>query len=96
MDPQGPAVTFVSELPLIVDFMDDNDLLDHDEDLEKELATISLEVSLPVSVFRCETLGAAYLGRKMNQSQNKDLNPQTREPYHELLVSKFQIILQSF
>ena len=47
MASQEPAVTFVSELQLIINFMDHNDLLKHDEDFEKELAAISLEVSLP-------------------------------------------------
>lgn len=51
MDLQEPTVTFVSELQLIVDFMDDNNLLDDDEDFEKELTTISLEVSLFLSLF---------------------------------------------
>lgn len=44
MDLPEPTVTFVSELQLIVDFMDDDNLFDDDEDFEKELTTISLEV----------------------------------------------------
>ena len=45
MDVQEPTVAFVSELQLIVDFIDYNSSFDDDEDFEKELTAISLEVS---------------------------------------------------
>ena len=60
MASQEPAVTFVSELQLIFDFMDDYDLLDNDEDFEKELAAISLEVSFAIIYFLDRILGATY------------------------------------
>eukprot|EP00794_Sanderia_malayensis_P002323 gene2322-2674_t len=45
MESKEPTITFVSELQLIVNFMDDSILLNDDEDFEKELTTISLEKS---------------------------------------------------
>ena len=93
MDSQEPGVTFVTELQLIVNFMDDNDLLDHDEDFEKELAAISLEVSLSLSLFSTELWLPPILDLPrliITTFTNKHLNSKTQGPYHELLMSKFQ------
>ena len=67
---EEPAIAFVSELQLIVDFMKEKDLLDDDDDFEKELATISLEVSLSLCVFEHRTLGRPTIA-KFNKETDK-------------------------
>ena len=45
MEAAKPEITFVSELEVIIDFMGDQNFFDDNEDFEKELVDIFLEVS---------------------------------------------------